>query len=289
MSNGGSLPRHWLLRSLEIETDRAHGSGRLAREALRAFRDALEEAWTPEADPDAVRAQLEAYAGRLRRAQPGLASLGAMLDRSVAALKNGREAALAETEAVLQEARGAGQALIQAADALLRPGTRVITHGHSETVQELLTHYADRLENVTVCESRPLNAGVRLAAALASLALPARLITEAQLELFVPECDLALAGAERVLPGGDVVSTVGTAVFARVCAAHRVPFYVTAERGKWIAEGHELARFTRERRAPSEVLQEPPRGVQVVNIAFDRTPAALVSGYVTEDGLQGKK
>ena len=54
---------------------------------------------------------------------------------------------------------------------------------------------ADRLEALTVCEARPLNEGVRLAAAIAALALPARLITEAQLDLFAAECDLALAPA----------------------------------------------------------------------------------------------
>jgi ribose 1,5-bisphosphate isomerase len=285
METGAPLPRHWMLRALDLETDRDHGADHLSREGVLAFREAVTEAWETGGDPAAIRRKLEAYAQRLRRAQPSMAPLAGRLGRCVAALEGGREATLAEADAVLAEADAAGRALVQIADSLFRPGLRLLTHSFSQTVLDLLTHYGDRLERVTVCEARPLNEGLRLAAAVADLALPVRLITEAQLELFVPECDLALAGADRVLPNGDVVNKAGTAVVARLCAAHRVPLYVAADRSKWVVEGDELARFARERRPPSEVTTETPRGVEITNIGFDLTPAELVAGYITDQSL----
>jgi methylthioribose-1-phosphate isomerase len=117
------------------------------------------------------------------------------------------------------------------------------------------------------------------------LALPVRLIPESHLELFAGEFDLALVPAERVLPGGDVVAATGTGVLARVCAAHGVRLYAAAEESRWVTGRDDLARFQLERRSPAELFPEIPPGVDVVHVAFDRTPAELVSGYLTERGI----
>ncbi|MFN3648413.1 MAG: hypothetical protein ACK47B_02430 [Armatimonadota bacterium] len=277
------LPREWLLQALELETNREAGSEQLVRQAVDTFRAALEQAWTPDADAEQVRSQLSAFAARLRRARSESTALAQALERVEAALRRGREAALAETEAVLRSSFGE---LAQAAESLFRPGTRVLVLGHEETVLKLLVKFADRLEAVTVSEGRPRSRGVAIAAALADQALPVRLITEAQLELFAPECDLALLQAERVLPDGAVVAPAGTAVAARVCAAHGRKVYVVAERSRWVGERDPAARFTTVPGPPSEVLAEAPPGVEVANVQFDRTPAELITGYLTEEGIR---
>ena len=286
MEGGTALPRHWLLRALDLETTtRELDPAELRRQVALAFREALEEAWTPEADPAGVRTRLEAYAGRLRKARPGDVALGSLLDRALPATGSSREAALAELDRLTGEEDAAGEALLKVGETLFRPGSRVLTLGYSELLQQLLTRSGDRLEGVTVCEGRPLNAGLRLAAVVGEQAIPARLITEAQLELFTPECDVAVVAVDRVLPDGSVVAAVGTAVLARLCAAHDVPFYVLAARDRWVSEGSQLAHFGRERHSPAEVAAQPPAGVQVMNVTYDLTPPDLITGYVTETGI----
>jgi translation initiation factor 2B subunit (eIF-2B alpha/beta/delta family) len=285
MEGGTALPRHWLLRALDLETSRGLDPAELGRQVLQAFREALEETWTPEADPAPVRARLEAYSVRLRKARPGDAALGSLLERAVSTVGVDREASLAELDRLAGEDSTSEEALLTAGEALFRPGSRVLTLGYSEPLLKLLTRCSDRLEGVTVCEGRPLNAGLRLATSIGDQAIPARLITEAALELFAPECDIAVVAAERVLPDGAAVGAVGTAVLARLCAAHDVPFYVLAARDRWVPEGSELAHFGRERRSPAEVVPQPPAGVQVMNLAYDLTPPNLITGYVTEEGL----
>lgn len=284
MEGIGALPKHWLLRALDLETSRADAA-QVKRETLQAFQEALQEAWTATADAVEVRNRLDAYLVRLRKIRPGDAPLNTALDRMAMALGLGREAALAEVEAVLGEEDAAAEALIANAEGLFRPGSRVLTLGYSELLAKLLTRYGDRLEGVTVCEGRPRSEGARLAAEVGAQAIPVRLVTEAQLELMAPECDVAVAAVERVLPDGSAVAPVGTAVLARLCAAHDVPFYGVAEHGRWVPEGDALAHFGRERRPPAEVLPQPPQGVQVVNIAYDRTPPELIAGYLTESGI----
>lgn len=280
------LPRLWRLQALDLETDRTSGPTEFSLAAVAALRQAVVEAWTETAPPAEVRLLLDAYAVRLRRARPTCAPLAARLQRLVAALAQGRDAALHEADRLVQEAQIAEAQLAAAAEPLFRPGLRLLTLGHDTAILKLLLRFADRLELITVTEARPSGDGVRTATALAEQALPVRLITEAQLELVMSECDLALAAAERVLPGGAVVARAGTAVLARVAAAWRVPVYLLAEQATWVTDDNELARFHQERRPPAEVVSSPPQGVEVINIASDLTPAELIAGLITEEGIR---
>jgi translation initiation factor 2B subunit (eIF-2B alpha/beta/delta family) len=224
MTEGTPLPRHWLLRALQLERAEASTA---SVEALGALIDAVEESWLPGADPVEASSRLRAYIERLRAAQPRAAALQSNLARCAAGLESGKEEILAEARRILEETEQAGERLLQAASALLRPGARVLTYGGAPTVLKFLSCYGDRLERVTVCEARPTGEGLLLATELGRLALPVRLITESHLELAVPECDLCLVACDRVLPDGSVVAPVGTAVAARWygggCAGVRGP------------------------------------------------------------------
>ncbi len=281
-----ALPRHWLLRSLDLETTRATDPAQIAHAGLTAFREALEEAKRAgEGDAPGRRSQLEAYAGRLMRAQGSNGMLAGGLQQAISALDGGPGAALEVVDRLLTRAEASGTAVVDAAEGLFRPGARVLTLGHSPLIAQMLARYGDRLEMVTVCEGRPLNEGARLAGEVAAQAIPVRLVTEAQLALVVPQCDLAVVAAAQILPDGSAIAGVGTAVLAYLCRALHVRCYVVAPRALWTQEHTEHAQFRPDRRNPAEVLSSPPQGVQVSNLAQDRTPAELISGYVTEEGI----
>lgn len=283
--DGVSLPRHWLLRALELEPARGEDTVKAGRDAIRAFLEAAEEAWPADRDPGEATSQLEEYALRLRRARPGDAALTAALSEAMSAIPRGREALLETLRGALLRAESSDEALVAAGSALFRPGSRVLTLGWHRLIEDLLLRCGDRLEGATVSEGRPGCEGARLAERLGAQAIPVRLITEAALELVVGECDVAVAAAERVLPDGRAVAAVGTAVLARVCQSGKVPFYVLAATDRWVPEGADLAHFAWERRPPGEVLSQAPRGVQVLNVAYDLTEASLIAGYVTENGV----
>lgn len=282
---GVSLPRHWLLRALELEPTCGEDPVLAGRDAICAFLEAAQEAWTAERDSSEATALLEAYAFRLRRARPSDPVVAAALCEALSALHRGRDAVLASVNDFLARAEARQAALLVAGCTLFRPGSRVLTLGHHPLIQELLLRCGDLLEAVTVSEGRPGCQGAQLAGALGRQTIPVRLITEAELALVVPECDLAVAAADRVLPDGSVAAAVGTAVLAQICAGGKVPFYVLSCGDRWIPEGADLAHFAWERRPPGEVLGQSPRGVQVLNVAYDLTPASLITGYLTENGV----
>ncbi len=71
---------------------------------------------------------------------------------------------------------------------------------------------------------------------------------------------------------------------------HGVPFYVAAPVSTLDPDTPDGAAIPVERRAAEEVatvggVRLAPEGVPVENRAFDVTPAALVTAYVTEEGV----
>ena len=75
-----------------------------------------------------------------------------------------------------------------------------------------------------------------------------------------------------------------------LAAHHDVPFYVAAPRSTFDPATPDGASIPVERRGADEVtvvggVRVAPDDVDVENRAFDVTPAALVTAYVTEEGV----
>lgn len=286
MSAEAPLPKTWLLRSLEIETDSDAGPTQQVRRVLGALLQAAEDLKAASEPPMESARRLTLYRERLQRAVPDLPLVHHWMARAMARVEAGLEAVAHDVEAALAEVETVTARVAQAGEPLFPPGQRMLTLGHSDAVLAMLRAYGDRLEAITVSEGRPRGSGARLAREVAECGLPVRLITEAQLELYLPDIGVAVVSARSILPDGTAVARVGSAVVARLCAAHRIPFYVVAERARWVGDNTESGRFVRVRRSSTEVCTNAHPGVLVSNVAYDATPPALIAGYVTEMGIR---
>jgi methylthioribose-1-phosphate isomerase len=79
---------------------------------------------------------------------------------------------------------------------------------------------------------------------------------------------------------------------ALLARAHGIPFYVAAPSSTFDLSLATGAAIPIEQRDPREVThgfgrQTAPEGIKVYNPAFDVTPAALITGIITEKGLIG--
>jgi methylthioribose-1-phosphate isomerase len=157
--------------------------------------------------------------------------------------------------------------------------------------------------HVYVDETRPRNQGARLTAwELGMQNVPHTLIADNVGGHLMQNgmIDMVIVGADRVSANGDVANKIGTYLKALAAKDNNIPFYVafpSTTLDKTINDG--LKDIPIELRDEDEVLfmdglyeneeikvRIAPEFTNAVNYGFDVTPARLVSGYITEEGVR---
>ncbi len=156
--------------------------------------------------------------------------------------------------------------------------------------------------HVTVSETRPRNQGLLTAWELNEAGVPHTLIADnaAGLLLRRGEIDVVIVGADRIAANGDTANKIGTYLKALAARDNSVPFYVAAPRSTIDLACANGEAIPIEDRDADEVRQIAgvdasgnlttvtlaPASMTVANPAFDVTPAALISGVITERGVR---
>ena len=154
-------------------------------------------------------------------------------------------------------------------------------------------HHAKRPVHVWVDESRPYLQGARLTTwELDQAGVPHTLIPDvaAGALMAAGEVDAVLVGADRVAANGDTANKVGTYTLAVLAAHHAIPFLVCAPLSSVDLATPDGGSIPIEERPPEEVTvirgqRIAPEGTAVRNPSFDVTPAALITGIVTDEGV----
>jgi methylthioribose-1-phosphate isomerase len=157
--------------------------------------------------------------------------------------------------------------------------------------------------HVWVDETRPRNQGAALTAyELGHHGVPHTVIPDNTGGHLMQhgQVDLVIVGTDRVTATGDVANKIGTYLKALAAMDNGVPFYVALPSptidftlddglgGIPIEErsGEEVARITgRTADGRIETVEVVAPGSPVANYAFDVTPARLVTGLITEEGV----
>jgi len=139
--------------------------------------------------------------------------------------------------------------------------------------------------HVWVSETRPRNQGLLTAWELAQAGVAHTLIADnaAGLMMMQGRVDLIIVGADRIAANGDTANKVGTYLKALAARAHGVPFYVAAPLSTVDFACPDGASIPIEERDGAELAAGD---VPVANPAFDVTPAALITGIITEFGIK---
>jgi methylthioribose-1-phosphate isomerase len=161
--------------------------------------------------------------------------------------------------------------------------------------------------HVWVDETRPRNQGASLTAyELADAGIPHTVIADNAGGLLMMRglVDAVMVGCDRVCANGDVVNKIGTYLKALAAKAHGIPFWVACPASSIdmnCPSGMDVS--IEERSAlelsqirglpvhPQQSLRQPilveimQAGQTCYNPGFDITPAALVSGLITEHAL----
>jgi methylthioribose-1-phosphate isomerase len=156
--------------------------------------------------------------------------------------------------------------------------------------------------HVWVDETRPRNQGAALTAfELAAHGVPHTVIADNLGGHLMQrgQVDMVIVGSDRITAAGDVCNKVGTYLKALAARDNGVPFYAALPLSTidWsLNEGRdipieerpamELTHITGKTSAGAmETVRVVPEGSPVLNLAFDVTPARLVTALITERGL----
>jgi methylthioribose-1-phosphate isomerase len=262
-------------------------------------------------DPARVRSALKAAADSLRTSRPTAVNLFWALDRmerlasglSVATGADLLERLLAEAHSIADEDRQMCRAIGRIGAELVTAGQGVLTHCNAGGLATadygtalgviFAAHAQGKKIHVFADETRPLLQGSRLTAwELNRRGVPVTLICDNMAAQVMKEqrVQLVIVGADRIAANGDTANKIGTYGVALLAQAHKIPFYVAAPSSTFDLSISDGSAIPIEERDPREITQglgktTAPEGISVYNPAFDVTPAALISGIITERGL----
>src|SRR6266540_2259150 len=214
-----------------------------------------------------------------------------------------RRRALEEAERVLEEDRASCRRMAEFGRTELTGRRRLLTHCNTGRLATaglgtaLGVVYAKAAAGepveVLASETRPLLQGARLTAwELVDAGIPVTVLadTAAGAALAGGLVDGVLVGCDRVARNGDTANKIGTYALAVLAHANRVPFYVVGPLSSFDPEAADGSRVVIEQRPAAEVStvagsRLAPEGAGVWNPAFDVTPAALVTAFITDAGV----
>ena len=214
-----------------------------------------------------------------------------------------RDALIAEATAIWDEDRAMCERIGELGASLIPPESTVCTvcnagvlatGGIGTALAPVYTlHRTGRAPHVVVPETRPLLQGSRLTAwELTQAGVPCTLIGDGMIASRLSLGDVAcvIVGADRIAANGDVANKIGTYGLALAARAHGIPFYVAAPSSTFDPATPNGAAIPIEQRESSEVAswqgtRTAPAGMKVWNPAFDMTPAALITGIITDKGI----
>jgi methylthioribose-1-phosphate isomerase len=186
---------------------------------------------------------------------------------------------------------------------LLANASRILTHcnagalatagyGTALGVVRAMKEEGKKVE-VFVDETRPFLQGARLTAwELKKESIPVTLLTDNAVGSLMQrgKIDAVIVGCDRIAANGDVANKIGTYGIAVLAQRHGIPFYVagpTSSIDFTCPSGAEVPIEERNPMEVSHIFGRPvaPRGVRILNPAFDITDHELISAIITEKGV----
>ncbi len=255
-------------------------------------------------------ADFAALCERMAATRPTAVNLFWAIDRIkvlIAAFDGGHDSLLdrldVEAQTILDDDIAINRAMGRHGAELIPDGARILTHcntgslataGYGTALGVIRAAVAaGKKIHVFADETRPYLQGSRLTAwECVKERIPVTVIADSAAGhlMATGEIDLAITGADRVVANGDSANKIGTYQVATMCARHGLPFYIAAPTSTVdlaIADGKDIPIEERSADEVRTVFGKPiaPHGVPVRNPAFDVTPAELITGIVTEEGV----
>lgn len=211
-----------------------------------------------------------------------------------------KQALLHEAQTIENEDKDMCLAIGRCGMPLIPDGGAVLTHCNAGALATAgigtalapmyMAHQAGKRFRVYVDETRPLLQGARLTAwELSQAGIDAVLICDNMAASLMRQGSIAavITGADRIAANGDTANKIGTYTLAVLAKEHGIPFYIAAPITTIDMKTKTGEDIPIEERGSEEVTcyngqRLAPEGIEVLNPAFDVTPAAYITAIITE-------
>jgi methylthioribose-1-phosphate isomerase len=255
---------------------------------------------------EVVLKNLESAYARLKATRPTAVNLFWAMDRVMAKARasvDPASSAIEEAKRIFQEDIEMNKRLERVGAKIIGDGDIILTHCNAGslatsgygTALGVIKEAFRRGKRVSVFadETRPLLQGSRLTAfEMVDEGIPVTVIADNMAGFVMKHKGVSkvIVGADRIALNGDVANKIGTYQLAVLAKEHDIPFYVAAPTSTIdpvASSGSDIEIELRDRRE-IEFFNEKrivPKEADVLNPAFDVTPARYVSGIITEVGI----
>ena len=166
-------------------------------------------------------------------------------------------------------------------------GTKVFTHCHSSTVVEILKLAKENGKDFIVynTETRPAFQGRKTAKELSACGIKVYHMVDSAARIGLKNADIALIGSDAITSEGRVINKIGSELFSEIARRYDIPFYSCTN--SWKMDPLSLYGFDEpiEERKAGEVWSDAPKGVTILNPAFEIIRSDLVTGIISELGV----
>jgi len=169
----------------------------------------------------------------------------------------------------------------------IEDGMTVFTHCHSSSVMAVLKEAKKRGRKfrVNCTETRPLFQGRKTAKELSGAGIPVTMFVDSGGRIALKDSDLFLFGADAITSEGKVINKIGTEMFAEIAEKYDTDTYCCTDSWKYDPMTVFGLKEAIERRDGKEVWTKMPKGVNIMNLAFERVQPEVITAIISELGV----
>ena len=167
---------------------------------------------------------------------------------------------------------------------------KIFTHCHSSTVEEGFKRAKKQGKHFYVfnTETRPLFQGHITARNLIKYHIPVTMVVDSSAAFLISRhsgrrltMNKVIIGCDAILPDGSIINKVGSFGIGLASYYEKVPLYIASTLLKF----HSKSWIRIEKRSPKEIWKRAPKGLKIINFAFDIVPAQYIKGIICEAGI----
>ncbi len=171
----------------------------------------------------------------------------------------------------------------------INDGSTIMTHCHSSlsTGIVLEAHRQGKEIQVFCTETRPLYQGRITAKEFVEAGITTTQVVDSAMRWVINRynVDIIITGADAITSQGTVINKIGTRLLALAAREMDVPFYTAINLLKYDPETSIGKLSEIEMRSASEIWENPPKGLNFLNPAFETVSHDFIDGIISEAGV----